>query len=80
VTLLMPVGSFRWCPLSTCGHRWYVAYPKACSCPKCGSDVADASDGWPHGCTNGHSAHHGGPCAECVVEVGKKKEARASRG
>jgi hypothetical protein len=81
VSRLMPTGSFRWCPLGVCGHRWFVAHPGACDCPKCGTAVADAKHGWPHVCTNGHAADHGGECGECgecaVEAVDKVKRKRA---
>lgn len=70
----MPTGSFRWC--KTCEHRWYVALPLVCSCPKCGTEVADASDGWPHMCTNGCFAQHGGLCFSCL----DRSAAKAKRG
>ncbi len=60
---LMPQGSHRWC--KECGHSWYTADPSASSCKYCGAPVRDATVGWPHVCTDGHGADHGGTCLEC---------------
>lgn len=78
----MPQGSFRWCGTPECRHRWFVALPLPCSCPRCGAMVADASDGWPHVCSAGHGAQHGGKCLECELEQARKvtrKELRSRR-
>ena len=72
MSTLMPQGSYRWCGTPTCAHRWYVATPDECACPRCGATVPDATSGWPHVCTRGHGAHHGGACMECVAELEAK--------
>lgn len=60
---LMPCPSYRWC--TCCERRWYTAYPGEQYCPYCGQHAKDATEGWPHGCSRGHEAQHGGRCGEC---------------
>jgi len=76
MSLLMPQGSFRWCRF---GHRWFTASPAECVCPKCHDAVVDATAGWPHVCSSGHGAQHGGDCAECRVEAVAKVEKQRAR-
>jgi hypothetical protein len=64
----MPQGSFRWCQTPSCGRRWFTAAPTPQPCPFCGAHVKDATDGWPHVCSRGHGAQHGGECQECVEQ------------
>ena len=63
---LMPVPSYRWCKL--CERRWFTASPKAQACPVCSTQAPDVTDGWPHGCSSGHEANHGGECMQCDAE------------
>lgn len=82
---LMPQGSYRWCQVPACLHRFYVAAPAACKCPNCGGHVPDATAGWPHVCSAGHGASHGGPCGQCVEHAAEKiakaeRRAREMRG
>lgn len=63
---LLPIPSFRFCPLPACGRRWFTASPAAQPCPYCGTAVHDASSGWPHGCAQGHSTVGPGECKQCA--------------
>lgn len=65
---LMPQGSYRWCTLPSCARRWYTAVPGEQRCPYCGHAAKDATDGWPHICSRGHGADHGGECGKCREE------------
>jgi len=76
---LMPQGSYRWCRLPSCERRWFTASPAAQPCPFCGLEAKDATTGWPHACTNGHSAQHGGECPQCVVEGSDKRSSKGQR-
>jgi hypothetical protein len=76
---LMPQGSYRWCPTPSCAHRWYTALPVACTCPKCGAGVGDASDGWPHVCTQGHAEQRGGDCGQCRTDKADKVRRKQER-
>lgn len=75
MSVLMPQGAWRHCMTGACGYRFFTTYTAECACPHCGR-MLDAVRRWPYVCTNGHSAHHGGRCAEC--DAGKKTPQEAA--